>query len=66
MKTQLTIKTLNGEKEIDLKVVTGLEIANSGVEDKNKWLTVPATYTRTEFPTDIDEATISEKIWCWD
>ena len=60
------LKTLNGEQEIELKVVAGLEIANSGVEDKYKLLNVPVSYTRKELPTDIDEATIREKIKCWD
>lgn len=65
-KEEILNKTLNGEQEIELKVVPGLEIANSGVEDKYKWLNVPVAYTRKELPTDIDEATIREKIKCWD
>ena len=61
-KTAIIIKTLNGEEEIESSVATGLRIGSSGVEDRSNWLNLPATYTRTEIPADVDEVATKEKI----
>ena len=65
-KVAITIKTLNGEREIESTVLTELRIESSGIEDRNNWLNLPATCTRKELPADVDEVARREEIECWD
>ena len=47
-----------------IKKITGSTIANSGVEDKSRWLKQLPTYTRKDNPANIDEIATREIIEC--
>ena len=42
-KTEITIKTLNGEKKIKSTVMSGLKVRSDSDEDNKRWLDLPAT-----------------------
>ena len=65
-KTEITIKTLNGEQEMKSTVMSGLKVRGDKNEDNKRWLDLPATYTKGELPADVEEVTTREKIEVWD
>ena len=60
-KTDVIIKTLNGERSMESEVVTGLRVSKEIIGEKMQWLNLPAVYTRDELPADIDEVATCEK-----
>ena len=65
-KTDVIIKTLNGERSMESEVVTGLRVSKEIRGEKMQWLNLPAVYTRDELPADIDEVATCEKAKRWD
>ena len=65
-KTDVIIKTLNGERSMESEVVTGLRVSKEIRGEKMQWLNLPAVYTRDGLPADIDEAATCEKAKRWD
>ena len=65
-KTEITIKTLNGEQEVKSTIMSGLKVRGDRNEDNKRWLDLPATYTKGELPVDVEEVTTREKIEIWD
>ena len=60
-KTDVIIKTFNGERSMESEVVTGLRVSREIRGEKMQWLNLPAVYTRDELPADIDEVETCEK-----
>ena len=65
-KTEITIKTLNGEQKMKSTVMSGLKVRSDSDEDTKRWLDLPATYTKEELPADVEEVATREKIEIWD
>ena len=65
-KTDVFIKTLNGERSMESEVVTGLRVSKEIRGEKMQWLSLPPVYTRDELPDDIDEVATCEKAKRWD
>ena len=65
-KTDVIIKSLNGERSMESEVVTGLRVSKEIRGEKMQWLNLPAVYTRDELPADIDEVATCEKAKRWD
>ena len=42
-KTEITIKTLNGEQKMKSTVMSGLKVRSDSDEDNKRWLDLPAT-----------------------
>ena len=61
-KTEITIKTLNGEQEVKSTVMSGLKVREDSNKDNKRWLDLPATYTKEELPADVEEVTTRETI----
>ena len=59
-----TIRTLNGEENMESITLTGLKVA-SDVKG-GEWLNLPATYTKRDLPADMEEVANREKIKRWD
>ena len=52
-KTEITIKTLNGEQEVKSTVMSGLKVRGDNNEDNKRWLDLPANYTKEDLPADV-------------
>ena len=65
-KTEITIKTLDDEQKMKSKVMSGLKVRSDSDEGNKRWLDLPATDTKEEFPADVDEVATREKIEIWD
>ena len=65
-KTEITIKTLNGEQKMRSTVMSGLKVQSDSDVNTNRWLDLPATYTKEELPADVEEVATREKIEIWD
>jgi len=63
-KTSITIRTLNGEENMESITLTRLKVA-SDVKG-GEWLNLPATYTKRDLPADMEEVATREKIKRWD
>ena len=64
-KTEITIKTLNGEQKMNSTAMSGLKIRSDSDEDNKRWLDLPATYTKEELSTDVEEVLTRESIEIW-
>ena len=65
-KTEITIKTLNGEQKKKSTVMSGLNVRSDIDEGIERWLDLPATYSKEDHPADVEEAATREKIEIWD
>ena len=65
-KTEITIKTLNGEEKMKSTVMSGLKVWSDSDEGSKRWLDLPATYTKEVLPADVEEVAAREKIEIWD
>ena len=52
-KTEITIKTLNGKKNMESTLVTGLKVSKNAHGEGVRWLNLPATYTREDLPAEL-------------
>ena len=59
-KTEITIKTLNGEQKMKSTVMSGLKVRSDSDGDTKRWLDLPATYTKEELPADVEEVPTRE------
>ena len=53
-KTEITIKTLNGEQKMKSTVMSGLKVWSDS-DDIKRWLDLPEIYTKEELPADVEE-----------
>ena len=65
-KTEITIKTLNGEKKMKSTVMSWLNVWSDSDEGNKRYLHLPATYSKEDFPADVEEVATREKIVIWD
>ena len=65
-KTEITIKTLNGEPKMKSTVMSGLNVRSDNDEGNKRWLDLPATYSKEDHPADAEEIATREKIEIWD
>ena len=65
-KTEIIIKTLNGNQEVASTVISGLKVASDIKEARQHWLDLPATYTREELPADVGEVATRDKLAGWE
>ena len=65
-KTEITIKTLNGEQKMKSTVMSGLNVRSDSDEGNKRWLDLPATYSKEDLPADAEEVATREKIENWD
>ena len=65
-KTEITIKTLNGEQKMKSTVMSGLNVRSDSDEGNKRWLDLPATYSKEDLPADAEEVATREKIEIWD
>ena len=65
-KTEITIKTLNGEQKMKSTVMSGLNVRSDSDEGNKRWLDLPATYSKKDLPADVEEVATREKIEIWD
>ena len=65
-KTQIIIKTLNGDQEVASTVILGLKVATDVKGVRQNWLDLPATYTREELPADVEEVATRDKVAGWE
>ena len=56
-KTEIIIKTLNGDQEVASTVISGLKVASDMRAVRQHWLNLLATYTREELLADVEVAT---------
>ena len=61
-KTEITIKTFNGEQKVKSAVMSGLKVRSDNNEDNKRWLDLPTTYTKEELPADVEKVAIRAKI----
>ena len=64
-KTEITIKTLNGEEKMKSTVMSGLNVRGDSDEGNKIWLDLPATYSKEDLPADLEEVAKREKIEIW-
>lgn len=60
--TKITIRTINGSKVQDTKVVTGLVVSDV---NGNNCIELPKTYTRDEIPASAEEIPHPELVGKW-
>ena len=65
-KAEMIIRTLNGDQEVASTVISGLRVASDMEGVRQHWLNLPATYTREELPTDIEEVATRDKVAGWE
>ena len=65
-KTEIIIKTLNGNQEVASTVISGLKVASDIKGARQHWLDLPATYTREELPADVGEVATRDKLAGWE
>ena len=65
-KTEITIKTLNGEQKMNSTVMSGLNVRSDSDEANKIQLDLPATYSKEDLPADVEEVATREKIQIWD
>ena len=65
-KTEIIIKTLNGDQEVASTVISGLKVASDMKGVRQNWLDLPATYTREELPADVEEVATRDKVAGWE
>ena len=65
-KTEIIIKTLNGDQEVASTVISGMMIASDMEGMRQHWLNLPAIYTREELPADVEEVATREKVAGWE
>ena len=65
-KTEITIKTLNGEQKMKSTVMSGLNVGSDSDEGNKRWLDLPATYSKKDLPADVEEVATRERIEIWD
>ena len=65
-KTEITIKTLNGEQKMKSTVMSGLNVRSDSDEGNKRWLDLPATCSKKDLPADVEEVATREKIEIWD
>ena len=65
-KTEITIKTLNGEQKMKSTVMSGLNVRSDSDEGNKRWLDLPATYSKKDLPADVEKVATREKIEIWD
>ena len=64
-KTEITIKTLNGKKNMKSTMVTRLKVSKICYGEGIRWLNLPATYTREALPAVVGEVATQEKARKW-
>ena len=47
-------------------MTSGLNVRSDSDEDNKRWLDLPATYTKEELSTDVEEVLTRESIEIWD
>ena len=65
-KTEIIIKTLNGNQEVASTVISGLKVASDMKGVRRNWLNLPATYTKEELPADVEEVATRDKVAGWE
>ena len=65
-KTEIIIKTLNGNQEVASTVISGLKVTSDMKGARQHWLDLPATYTREELPADVGEVATRDKVAGWE
>ena len=65
-KTDITIKTLNGEQKMKSTVTSGLNVGSDSDEGNKRQLDLPASYSKEDLPADVEEVATREKIEIWD
>ena len=65
-KTDITIKTLNGEQKMKSTVTSGLNVGSDSDEGNKRQLDLPASYSKEDLPADVEEVATREKIQIWD
>ena len=65
-KAEMIIRTLNGDQEVASTVISGLRVASDMEGVRQHWLNLPATYTREELPTDVEEVATRDKVAGWE
>ena len=63
-KTNIKIKTLNGEESQETEAVSGLKVSKSSGE--RMWIDLPVTYTKEDLPVDGEDVATPEKIKRWE
>ena len=65
-KTEIIIKTLNGDQEVASTVIPGLKVASDMEGVRQRWLNLAATYTREKLPADVGEVATTGKVAGWE
>ena len=65
-KTEIIIKTLNGDGEVASTVISGLMVASDMKGVRQHWFDLPATYTREKLPADVEEMATRDKVVGWE
>ena len=60
-KTEIIIKTMNGDQEVASTVISGLKVASDMKGVRQNWLDLLATYTRKGLPADVEEVATRDK-----
>ena len=64
-KTEIIIKTLNGNQEVASTVIAELRVASDREGVRQHWLNLPAAYTREELPADVEEVATRDNVAGW-
>ena len=65
-KTEITIKTLNGEQKMKSTVMSGLNVRSDSDKGNKRLLNLPTTYSKEDLPADVEEVATRQKIETWD